>query len=206
MKRLKEQINDYQKKIRVLTKENPKKAMKLQEEAMQVNMQYMGKSLKPMLYTFIPIIFIFGWMNTHYTYAPLAAGQPLTVSTQFIEGFAGQATLTSQTLDAKTESADIQVVDKVPVAKFAVSGPAGKHDFQVTYQSFSYNGSVWFGQNPVASIFPGSGPVKQIVVEYPKVHPLGSFHISSWYPGWLALYILFSIALSMGTRKLMKIY
>ena len=206
MKRLKTQINESQKKIKSLMKENPKKAMKIQEEAMQANMQYMGKSLKPMIFTFIPIIFIFSWMNAHYTYAPLAAGEPLTVSVEFIDGFSGNATLTSATLTTPSITVPVQLVDDKPVASFAISGAQGKHDFKIAYEQFTYDAAVWFGEKPQKPIFPGKGPVQEIVVNYPKVHPLGSFHIGSWYPGWLALYIIFSLVLSISTRKLMKIY
>lgn len=205
MKRLKESIDGYKKKIKE-SKDNPKKMMKLNQEAMGVNMQYMKHSLRATLFTFIPIIFIFAWMNAQYTYAPLAPGEPLVVHAQFLEGFDGNATLVSQTLTTKTLISAVQQTDAGPAATFAISGDKGKHDFVITYQKFSYNGSVWFGENPKQQLYPGKGPVQTISVDYPRVRPLGSFHLGSWYPGWLSIYIVLSIILSMGTRKLMKIY
>ena len=205
MKRLKEEIDSFRGQMKA-AKDNPKKMMKLNEQAMSVNMQYMGKSLKPTLYTFIPIIFIFAWMNAHFTYAPLAAGEPLTVQAQFLDGFTGNATLTSKTLTTTNVDSQLTVVNGKTVANFAIAGAAGKHDFVVTYEQFSYNGSAWFGQNPEQQAFPGKGPVATVAVQYPKVHPLGPVSLFGWTPGWLAIYITLSIILSITTRKLLKIY
>ena len=41
--------------------------MEVQKLAMEKNMKYMLQSLKPTLFTFIPIIFIFSWLRTYYT-------------------------------------------------------------------------------------------------------------------------------------------
>lgn len=205
MKRLKEQIDDYRKKIKE-ARDNPKKMMKLNSDAMAVNMQYMGKSLKPTLYTFIPIIFIFAWMNAHFTYAPLDAGEPLIVRAEFLDGFNGNATLISKTLTTQSLTEPLTATEDGPVASFAVTGQGGKHDFTIDYQQFAYNGSVWFGENPDKQAFAGKGPINAIKVDYPKIHPLGPVSIFGWMPGWLAIYIILSVSLSMLTRKLMKIY
>jgi uncharacterized membrane protein (DUF106 family) len=205
MKRLKDQIEDYRKKIKE-ARDNPKKMMKLNNEAMSVNMQYMGKSLKPTLFTFLPIIFIFAWMNANFTYAPLDAGEPLIVNAQFLEGFSGKATLTSETLTSKNVQAELKDGEDGPFASFAVSGAQGPHNFTINYNEFSYNGTVWFGEKPTQQVFVGKGPVQQITVDYPRIRPLGSVSLFGWRPGWLAVYIFLSIALSISTRKLMKIY
>jgi uncharacterized membrane protein (DUF106 family) len=211
MKRLKEQIEDYRKKIKE-ARDNPKKMMKLNQDAMSVNMQYLTKSLKPMLFTFIPIIVIFAWMNAHFTYAELAAGEPLIITAGVNDGFSGELVLTSETLDTKELTSPITTVDGRNVAAFAVRGSAGTHNFSIAYNGDSYggnSGAVVFGENPGVTTFPGKGPIEKvngIVVEYPRVRPLGGFRLGSWYPGWIFIYIILSIALSVGTRKLMKIY
>ena len=207
MKRLKEAIDGYRKQMKEAQKEaNPKKLMKLNQQAMGVNMEYMKHSLKATLYTFLPIIFIFAWMNGHYTYAPLAAGEPLTVQLHFLDGFSGNATLVSDTLTTKSLTSQLETTKSGTIANFAITGDAGKHDFIVDYQQFSYNASVWFGVNPLQTSYPGKGPVQTITVDYPRVRPLGPVNLLGWYPGWLSLYIVLSIILSTGTRKLMKIY
>ena len=52
MKQLKDDLSAYQKKMKG-SKDNPEKLMKMQKEAMSLNMKYMGKSMKPPLITFI---------------------------------------------------------------------------------------------------------------------------------------------------------
>ena len=75
MKALKDEIKSHQKQMREL-KNEPQKVLEIQKKAMQVNMKYMGKSMKPTIITFIPIILIFGWMQAHLAYAPLIPDQP----------------------------------------------------------------------------------------------------------------------------------
>src|SRR4030043_2257506 len=85
MKKLKEEMKGYQKKIKEVSKSNPKKAMEIQQQAMKQNMEYMKHSFKSTLYTFIPIIIIFGWLNAHMAYYPLEPNQPFTITAYFAE-------------------------------------------------------------------------------------------------------------------------
>lgn len=65
LKEIKQKQKQYQKEMKEL-KDNPQEMMKKQKEAMSLTGQYMKHSMKPMLYTFLPIIIIFGWMRGHY--------------------------------------------------------------------------------------------------------------------------------------------
>jgi len=71
MKQLKGEMKDFQKEMKDL-KDDPKKMMEVQKRAMEKNMKYMLQSLKPTLFTFIPLILIFGWLRSYYT----AIGNP----------------------------------------------------------------------------------------------------------------------------------
>ena len=55
---------------------------------MHVLMKYMMKSMKPTLFTMLPIILIFGWLNAHMAYYPLLPGQEFTATLTFDDGFA----------------------------------------------------------------------------------------------------------------------
>ena len=66
MKTLKDDVKFLQKKMKEF-KDNPKKVMEIQKEAMEKNTKYMMQSLKPTLITLIPLIFIFGWLRNRYT-------------------------------------------------------------------------------------------------------------------------------------------
>jgi len=65
MKELKQEMKDLQKEMKSL-KDNPEKMMSVQKLAMEKNMKYMMQSMKPTLFTLIPIIFIFSWLRGYY--------------------------------------------------------------------------------------------------------------------------------------------
>ncbi|MEW6063176.1 MAG: EMC3/TMCO1 family protein [Nanoarchaeota archaeon] len=65
MKGIKDDVKSIQTKMKD-SKNNPQKLISLQKEAMEKNMKYMMHSFKPMLITFIPIIFIFSWLRNTY--------------------------------------------------------------------------------------------------------------------------------------------
>lgn len=66
MKELKDEMKSMQKEMKEF-KNNPEKMMSLQKDVMSKNMKYMMQSMKPTLFTFIPIIIIFGWLRAYYT-------------------------------------------------------------------------------------------------------------------------------------------
>src|SRR3989344_2060351 len=74
MKSLKEEMKEMQKEMKEL-RNNPEKAMQVQKKVMKTNGKYMMQSLKSTLYSFLPIILIFGWMNAHLAYIPILPGQ-----------------------------------------------------------------------------------------------------------------------------------
>lgn len=64
LKELKTQVKNHQKEMKN-HKDDHQKMMEIQKQAMSLNMKYMKHSMKPMLFTFIPIILIFGWLRNH---------------------------------------------------------------------------------------------------------------------------------------------
>ncbi len=64
LKELKTQVKNHQKEMKN-HKDDHQKMMEIQKQTMSLNMKYMKHSMKPMLFTFIPIILIFGWLRNH---------------------------------------------------------------------------------------------------------------------------------------------
>jgi len=83
MKDLKNEMKELQKEMKEL-KSEPQKMMAVQKKAMQSNMKYMSHSMRSMLFTFIPIILIFGWMNANLAYEPIVPNQEFTTSVLFL--------------------------------------------------------------------------------------------------------------------------
>lgn len=67
MEEMKKQLKEKQKDVKEATKKGQtKKAAKAQEEMMQLTLENMKHTMKPLMYTFIPFILIFGWLKGEY--------------------------------------------------------------------------------------------------------------------------------------------
>jgi uncharacterized membrane protein (DUF106 family) len=56
MKELQKQAND--------SRNNPAKMAEIQRQIMEKNMKFMMHSFKPLIYTFIPLLLVFGWIRS----------------------------------------------------------------------------------------------------------------------------------------------
>lgn len=207
MKKLKEDMKEYQKKIRTLSKENPQKAMGLQQEAMKHNMEYMKHSFKSTLYTFIPIIIIFGWLNAHMAYYPLLPDQPFKVDAYFAQGHAPTATLSSIPELEIIGNTTQDITDGK--AEWELKGAAGEYKLTIDYNNEKYEKNIIITPErqyaqPEQSI-PNS-KLQKIVVGNEKIYPLGDINLFGWKPNWLWAYIIFSIILSIIMRKVLQVY
>ncbi|MBI5871809.1 DUF106 domain-containing protein [archaeon] len=66
MKQLKLEIKELQNQAKEM-RNYPEKMVDINKQVMEKNMKYMMKSFKPTLFTLIPIIFIFGYINSFYS-------------------------------------------------------------------------------------------------------------------------------------------
>ncbi len=204
MKQLKDEIKEFQKEIKEL-RSNPEKAMQVQKEAMKTNMKYMSMSMKATLITFIPIIFIFGWMSSHLALESLKPNVPFTVTMSFDKMVSGEARLivpSAMSIDgdaAKEVSGDNVF--------WTVKGGEGTHLLEYEFNGKVYTQEILITEephylDPVMKNNDG-GDVKTITVNHQKKIVM---NLLGWKLGWLGTYIIFSIAFSLGLRKLMKVY
>jgi uncharacterized membrane protein (DUF106 family) len=205
MKQIKDDLKKYQKEMK--EQKDPTKMMAIQKQALDLNMKYMMSSFKSTLYTFIPIIIIFAWLNTHIAYYPLLPNQEFNVTAQFAEGAAGNITLSSMP-ELKINTPTQEIADKK--AEWKVSGDPGEYKLTIDYNSEKHDANIVITEQrkyvlPETPV--KNSKLKMIVIGNKKVQPFGdSFNLFGWYPGWLATYIILSIALSSLFRKLMKVY
>src|SRR3989344_6394446 len=92
MRDLKNEMKELQKETKELRSE-PEKAMQVQKKAMETNMKYMMHSMKSTIFTILPIIIIFGWLNANLAYEPILPGQEFSVSATFAKGISGNISL-----------------------------------------------------------------------------------------------------------------
>lgn len=207
MKKLKEEQKEYQQKIKGL-RDNPQEMMKIQKEAMKKNMEYMKHSFKATLITFIPLILIFGWMNAHLSFEEIRPGESYGITAFFGKGASGEAELIAdektEVLSEKKQQVGEEVNWKVK------SEMEGNHVLEIRYNNQSFTKKVLISkelayEEPIEII--KDSELKQIKINQEKLRPLGrEFSLFGWQPGWLGIYIIFSIVFSMGLRKLLKVY
>ncbi len=205
MKRLKDETKMHQKQLKEL-KGNPKKAMEVQQQAMAVNMEYMKHSFKPMLYTMLPLLVIFGWLSAHYAYEPIHPGTPFNV-TVYTQGLEGKEI----SLESIPELAISEVKQTIQneQATWTLQGSEGDYKLMVTQEGNTAERRILISserkyENPIGVI--NNGPIQKIILHNAELQPFGDLSIFGWHPGWIGTYIIFSIGLSMLLRKLMKVY
>ena len=206
MKQIKGDLKKYQKEMRE-TKDT-KKLMIIQKKALDLNMTYMKSSFKSTLYTFIPIIIIFAWLNMHIAFEPILPNTDFTVTAQFGEGAKGNVTIAT-TPELKIVNGATQEINNSK-AVWKLNGDAGEYKLTFDYNTEEYTHNVLITSEKKYSIHEKiikDSKLKTIVNGNKAVHPFGeTFNIFGWYPGWLATYIILSIAMSAGFRKLLDVY
>jgi uncharacterized membrane protein (DUF106 family) len=220
-------VRDKQKKLQEEMKkhrDNPKKVMKMQKEAFASSGEMMRESFKSMLYTFIPIIILFGWIATQFAFHPLAVGQETNVTLYLQKGSVGAATITvpegiallsDKTVNVNNSKEINFVIEPEKEGTFSVSfvynnqylekkiivGP-GDTDIKQTKMKKTWIDYLYGSREGYLS----EGDVYQLKVGYDRITPFGSFSFFGWHPGWLGTYIIFSLGLSLLLRKIMKVY
>ncbi len=210
MKRLKERQKEFSKKMKTL-RDNPSEMMKVQKEAMSVNMEYMKHSFKVMLITMLPILLIFGWMNVNLGYEPIMPGQEFVVSATFAKGVTGEALIESGAGSEVVGEASRVIGDEVA---WRVKGELGTHTLKVKVGDDVVSKEVlisetWGYIEPLEKY--KDSKIESVMVEQNELRPLnhlvsGELALFGWQPGWLGIYIILSIIFSIGLRKLFKVY
>ncbi|MFA6461592.1 MAG: EMC3/TMCO1 family protein [Candidatus Woesearchaeota archaeon] len=206
MKKLKEQQKEFQQRMKEL-RSNPEEMMKVQKEAMKANMGYMKHSFKPMLITMIPVLLIFGWMAGHLSYEPLFPGETYTVTAFFKEGVVGTAKLITDNTTLLISPAE-QNISKEGVT-WGLKSEEGEHLLKFKSGEIEQNKTVIITQKmntaEAITLYQHSD-LERVQINYKELKPLGTLSIFGWHPGWVGLYIIFSLIFSLGLRKLFNLY
>jgi uncharacterized membrane protein (DUF106 family) len=206
MKQIKGDLKKYQKEMRE-TKDT-KKLMEIQKKALDLNMTYMKSSFKSTLYTFIPIIIIFAWLNMHIAYNPILPNTNFTVTAQFADGAKGNISLSATPELTTLNGATQEIVDNKAV--WNLKGDAGEYKLTVDYNTEEYTHNVLITTDNtylVPQELIKDSKLKTITNGNKAVQPFGdNFNLFGWHPGWLATYIILSVGLSALFRKLLDVY
>ena len=203
MKDLKEEMKAFQKQVKEL-KSEPEKAMEVQKKSMKTNMKYMSHSMRSTLFTFIPIILIFGWMTANLSYDPILPGQDFTTTVVFGKGVSGEIGLNAPE-GLNIEGSTVKEVKDNEV-KWVLNGKEGEYLLEYEFNNKRYNKEVLIAEgnkykNPIKDVKDGN--IEMIKIDNKKNIVLNLF---GWKIGWLGTYIIFSLIFSIGLRKIIKVY
>lgn len=204
LKEIKSKLKDYQSKVKEM-KDDPEEALKVQKKAMEKNMEYMQHSMKATLFTIIPIIIIFGWLNAHMGYYPIIPGQEFTVFAELNPEAQGMVNLdimpANQIEFISSPSAEIAEGK----AEWTLKGPEGNYILSYTHEGKTYEQELIITSDrkyaPPQKVIKQDNFISGNIVNE-KIMPL-KFIGLKW--GWLGTYIIFSIVIGMSLRKVMGI-
>lgn len=202
MKELKNDLKKYREKYKQ-HKGNTQKQIELQTEMLKINNKYMMQSLRPTLFTMIPIIILLGWMQAHFGVEPLQPNQPFLVSAVIDESLTGEVLLSGENFfiigDASKQAVDGKISWEVEATR------AGTFPLTFNAPDAQVSHDVTIGSSSVSkAIVNHKTSIQRTTVEYKKLEVF-PFSIFGWTPGWLGTYIIFSILFSVGLRKAFKL-
>jgi uncharacterized membrane protein (DUF106 family) len=219
MKDLKTEIDSLQKELKKL-KNNPQKALKVQNEMMEINMKYMMHSMRSTFITFIPIIIIFGWLSSNIAYLPIEVNEPFNIAIEF----SGTDTSSAKLIlpPAMQSLSDLeQDVTKKKATWNVIASEEGLHTVMIEFDDYVVEKDILISEKEgyIKPIMRKKGFTDFIYESYPQYIPkevpvnyvtVGNeqfkANIFGLHIGWLGTYILFSIIFSIALRKVLKIY
>ncbi len=208
MKHLKDESKVLQKQIKEL-KGHPEKQMEIQKKHMESSMKMMKQSFRPMLFTLIPILLIFGWMQDRLAYEPINPAEEFSVRIQ-LEKDLGKTLINATAPEGivLTSDANKEVSDGIAIFTFRADEPG---TYSAPGLTFSVNGKSYTKEilitedrkyfDPIMSVRDKTVKSIETVHEKVKVIKIGTFSLS-----WLWSYIIFSVFFSSVLRKLLKVY
>jgi uncharacterized membrane protein (DUF106 family) len=214
LKQVKAELKRLQDKMKKL-KDKPDKMMKVQQEVLKLNGEYMKSSLKSTLYTFLPLIIVFGWMSANLLYEPLTPNEPFGVQVELDEGTVGTLRLVLEG-DLATTGANVKNVSSSVVSFSGIIGPAGEQTLSVLHEQSGEEQFATFlitddqtYYNPVTQV-KDSDIFEMITVQHKKLlvfQGVPVFESIPWIKnfGWFGAYFLFSIIFSTAFRKALKV-
>lgn len=222
MKDLRAELKELQAEMKDL-KNNPKKMSKINDRFMETNMKYMSQSMRPTLFTFIPIILVFGWLQAHIAYYPLIPDEPFRLSAEFTDEARGSVSLVlPEGLKLLEGELEKEILHKE--VDWVLSGSTGKYQIELMYQDTAYKKDIIL-TNQSTYAQPEKSFKKKILffssddknglnvvkLSNEKIQPFIDVPIVKDIPwvgtwGWFGTYFIFSLIFSMSLRKLFKIH
>jgi len=221
LKQIREDMKSIQQELKA-SRGDQAKASELNKRLLQKTGEQMKQSMRSFIFTLVPVLLIFSWMQGHVVYESITPNQDFTTTAWFEDGASGNITLQAKGLTLLSPATQQPADDKII---WKLKGDAGNYELEYSYQNEFYQrqliitnqwaykdqslekGNSIFGINlgdkvPIRK----ESDIKKITTDHRPQHPMGSFRLFGWQPGWLMTYIMFTLVFTFPLRKLLKVH
>ncbi|MCF7866537.1 EMC3/TMCO1 family protein [Candidatus Woesearchaeota archaeon] len=204
IKQYRKEVKDMQAEMKK-HKDDQKKMLKIQREMMSKNGELMKQSFKPMLYTFIPLLLILSWMSSTLAYEPLQPNIPFSVTAQLDELYmANLSDITIKSDKPIKMKEDIEFQAEGKQKRWILqANESGTYTLLFEGDSFKETKEILVTtekkfKQPIQTY---KGQLKSVTTSNKEVTmDFGIFKLN-----WLWSYILLSVIMSIGLRKVMGV-
>ncbi len=202
LKFLKKEMKKFQEKIKK-NKDNQEEQLKIHKKMMPMQGEMMKESLRPTLWMMLPFMLIFFWLAANFAYEPIVPGTPFIIEANVQD----TSTVTIQTQEGITLLTQAEATVNDGIARWELVADAGAYDlnFSARNTSASKELLVTSQKKYAQPLQTYNGVIRSIEIQNPKLKPLGPFTLFGWQPGWIAVYIFFSLILSIALRKILDV-
>lgn len=211
LKKIKKEMKELKEKMKKHSNDQ-KKMMSIQKDMLDKNMVMMKQSFKSMLYTFIPLILIFAWMNSTIAYEPILPNSNVTITATISNSYPGdllKINVTSIPPAKITRNAGYDPgSDKIKAAQWIMeTGDEGTYTILIESETFKQSKEIFVTserkyENPLSQF--KDSQLKSVIIGNEKVKPLKGTPVIGGL-NWLWTYIILSVFMSVGLKKLLDV-
>ncbi len=211
LKKIKKEMNELKAKLKKHSNDQ-KKMMSIQKDMLDKNMIMMKQSFRSMLYTFIPLILIFAWMNATIAYEPINPNSNVTITAVISNSYPGDLmninVSSMPPAEINRNSGYDPGNDKIKAVQWIMNtGEEGTYTILIESETFKQTKEIIVTnerkyENPISQY--KNSQLKSIVIGNEKVKPLKELGFLKGL-NWLWTYIILSVLMSIGLRKLLNV-
>lgn len=182
-----EKMKELQNKLKTFTDSKSKEFIQVQDELLDINFKIMKQQMKPMIFTFVPYIFIYWLLASAFAYAPITVGSNVTVKMN------GHGMIYADCLGLN------QTIDGYKEGTYTVNSGACLLAVNNSTANLSLSGNTGIISNNIGGVDVSIVPPKNRIIPLPFSLP----YVGDSF-GWLGTFIIFSLIFSVILGKALK--
>lgn len=199
IKQIKSRIKSLNAEIKQY-KSDMQKSLELQNQILKHNMEMMPLTMKPSMWTLVPMLLVFLWVSAVFSQQPIIAGSMFSVSVIDMNK-ANDVNYYYYTINnsfSRFEYQGINTTEKGFDMVFKAPSQEGKYDYSMNGKNYSLIVSskpLYFDRKISAKDFTANIVTEKLIV----------LNLFGWKLGYIGTYILYSIFVSMIVRKILDV-